>query len=69
MATEGQCIQAKASGKGFDGARYLFVGKPAVHDFPALGNRSDMTICGMSAFVVAIGGKADMPSCTAHVCF
>ena len=27
MATEGQCIQAKASGKGFDSARYLFVGK------------------------------------------
>ena len=23
----------------------------------------------MSAFAVAIGGKADMPFCTAHVCF
>jgi hypothetical protein len=55
------------NGKGFDGARYLFVGKPAGHDFPALGNRSDMTICGMSAFVVAIGGKAEMLFCTAYV--
>ena len=26
-----------------------------------------MTICGMSAFAVAIGGKADMPFCTAYV--
>jgi len=23
----------------------------------------------MSAFAVAIGGKADMPFCAAHVCF
>ena len=23
----------------------------------------------MSAFAVAIGGKTDMPSCTAHVCY
>jgi prepilin-type processing-associated H-X9-DG protein len=68
MTTEGRCIQAKADCKSFDGARYLFVGKPAVHDFPALGNRSDMTICGMSAFAVAIGGKADVAYCDAHVC-
>jgi len=26
-----------------------------------------MTICGMSAFVVAIGGKADIAYCTAYV--
>jgi hypothetical protein len=29
----------------------------------------EMTICGMSAFAVAIGGKADMGWCTAYVCF
>jgi prepilin-type processing-associated H-X9-DG protein len=27
-----------------------------------------MTICGMSAFAVAIGGKADVAYCDAHVC-
>ena len=26
----------------------------------AFGGKADMTICGMSAFVVAIGGEADM---------
>ena len=67
MATKGRCIQAMVNGKGFDGARYLFVGKPAVYDFPALGNRSDMTICGMSAFAVAIRGKADMACCGGYV--
>ena len=33
----------------------------------AFEGKADMTICGMSAFAVAIGGKADMGSCTAHV--
>jgi len=28
-----------------------------------------MTVCGMSAFAVAIGGKADMTYCGANVCF
>jgi len=28
-----------------------------------------MTICGMSAFAVAIGGKADIAYCIAYVCF
>jgi len=32
----------------------------------ALGGKADMTIS-MSAFAVAIGGKADMPFCTAYV--
>jgi hypothetical protein len=27
----------------------------------AFGGKADMTICGMSAFAVAIGGKADIP--------
>jgi len=35
----------------------------------AFRGKADMTICSMSAFAVAIGGKADMPFCTAHVCF
>jgi hypothetical protein len=29
----------------------------------------EKTICGMSAFAVAIGGKADMAFCTAYVRF
>jgi len=33
----------------------------------AIGCKADMTICGMSAFAVAIGGKADMGLCTAYV--
>jgi hypothetical protein len=33
----------------------------------AFGCKADMTICGVSAFAVAIGGKADMPFCTAYV--
>jgi hypothetical protein len=32
-----------------------------------IGGKADMTICGMSAFTVAIGGKADMGWCTAYV--
>jgi hypothetical protein len=35
----------------------------------AIGGKADMTVCGMSAFAVAIGGKADKPFCTAYVCF
>jgi hypothetical protein len=35
----------------------------------AFGGKADMTICGMSAFAVAIRGKADMPFCGAGVCF
>src|SRR5689334_15463218 len=38
----------------------------AVH---VLRGKADMTVCGMSACAVAIGGKADMPFCTAYVCF
>jgi hypothetical protein len=33
----------------------------------AIGWKADMTISGVSAFAVAIGGKADMPFCTAYV--
>jgi hypothetical protein len=33
----------------------------------AFGSKADMTVCGKSAFAVAIGGKADMPFCTAYV--
>jgi hypothetical protein len=33
----------------------------------AFGGKADMTIWPMSAFAVAIGGKADMPFCTANV--
>jgi hypothetical protein len=33
----------------------------------AFGGKADMTICGMSAFAVAIRGKADIASCTAYV--
>jgi hypothetical protein len=33
----------------------------------AFGGKADMTICGMSAFSVAIGGKADIACCTAYV--
>jgi hypothetical protein len=29
----------------------------------AFGGKADVTICGMSAFAVAIGGKADMACC------
>jgi hypothetical protein len=35
----------------------------------AFGGKADMTICGMSGFAVAVGGKADMGWCTAYVCF
>jgi hypothetical protein len=35
----------------------------------AFGGKADMTICGMSAFVVAIGGKADILCCSANVRF
>jgi prepilin-type processing-associated H-X9-DG protein len=31
------------------------------------GGKADMTVCGMSAFTVAIGGKADAAFCDAHV--
>jgi hypothetical protein len=31
--------------------------------------KADMTVCGKSAFAVAIGGKADMAYCGANVCF
>jgi len=34
----------------------------------AFGWKADMTICGMSAFAVAIGGKADTAYCGAYVC-
>jgi hypothetical protein len=34
----------------------------------AFGSKADMTLCG-NAFAVAIGGKADMPFCTAYVRF
>jgi hypothetical protein len=30
-------------------------------------SKADMTICGKSAFAVAIGGKADMAYCSANV--
>jgi len=32
-------------------------------------SRADMTVFSMSAFAVAIGCKADMAYCGAHVCF
>ena len=32
-------------------------------------DKADVTVCGMSAFAVAIGGKADMAFCTAYVRF
>jgi hypothetical protein len=35
---------------------------------PAFGGKADMTICGMSAFAVAIGGKADVAFRGANVC-
>jgi hypothetical protein len=35
----------------------------------AFEGKADMTICGMSAFAVAIGGKADMTCCAAYVRF
>jgi len=35
----------------------------------AFGGKADMTICGMSAFAVAIRGKADMTYCGANVRF
>jgi len=35
----------------------------------AFGGKADMTLCGMSAFAVAIGGKADIAFCSAGVCF
>jgi hypothetical protein len=35
----------------------------------AFGGKADMTICGMSAFAVAIGGKADMTCCAAYIGF
>jgi len=35
----------------------------------AFGGKADITICGMSAFAVAIGSKADMRFCNAHVGF
>jgi hypothetical protein len=41
VTAEGRCIQAKANGKGFDGARHLFVGSRPFHDFPALGDRPE----------------------------
>jgi hypothetical protein len=31
------------------------------------GGKADMTVCGKSAFVVAIGGRADVPFFTAYV--
>jgi glycine/serine hydroxymethyltransferase len=31
--------------------------------------KPDMIVCGMSAFAVAIGGKADMAYCSAYVRF
>jgi hypothetical protein len=36
---------------------------------PLSGGKADMAICGVSAFAVAIGCKADMKFCNAHVCF
>jgi hypothetical protein len=33
----------------------------------AFGGKADMTICGKSAFAVAIGGKADIAYCAAYV--
>jgi hypothetical protein len=33
----------------------------------AFGGKADMTVCGMSAFTVAIGGEADIGCCTAYV--
>jgi hypothetical protein len=33
----------------------------------AFGSKADMTVRGKSAFAVAIGGKADVPFCTAYV--
>jgi hypothetical protein len=35
----------------------------------AFGGKTDMTICGMSAFAVAIRGKADIAFCGAYVGF
>jgi hypothetical protein len=35
----------------------------------AFGAKADMTICGMSAFAVVIGGKADIAFCGANVRF
>jgi hypothetical protein len=35
----------------------------------AFGDKADTTVCGKSAFAVAIGGKADVPFCTAYVGF
>jgi hypothetical protein len=35
----------------------------------AFGGKADMTLCGNSAFVVAIGCKADIACCGAHVRF
>jgi prolyl-tRNA editing enzyme YbaK/EbsC (Cys-tRNA(Pro) deacylase) len=40
----------------------------ALHE-SAFGSKADITNCGVSAFSVAIGGKADMPYCAAYVCF
>jgi hypothetical protein len=42
---------------------------PRALHMSAIGCKADMTICGMSAFAVAIGAKADMGCCTANVCF
>ena len=33
----------------------------------AFGGKAGMTICGMSAFAVAIGGNANMGCCAAYV--
>jgi hypothetical protein len=35
----------------------------------AFRGKADMTVYGMSAFAVAIGGKADIAFCSAGVCF
>jgi hypothetical protein len=35
----------------------------------AFGGKADMDLLRKFAFAVAIGGKADMPFCTAYVCF
>jgi hypothetical protein len=35
----------------------------------AFGGKADMTICGNSLSRVAIESKADMPFCTAYVCY
>jgi hypothetical protein len=40
----------------------------AVH-MSAFGSKADRAICGMSAFAVAIGSKADMTCCAAYVGF